>query len=800
MDELKTEPHNVLGDWAIRHRVVLFCCSFVLLLLGGIYARQLRYDQSIESLYAVDNPHLAAYRDSKRLFGGDEFVIIAYADPHLLDGDSGLLTKAASERLQKLSAQFNKVKGINSDSTQNLALLTDKVNEVVDTIAARKGGLLGAFKPIATKRLYQQVHGVLIGTVVENSSDDSPQDESPSTDSKPAPKKQVTAIVLRLLPEDDSRVSRGDTIAKIRSIAKTFGDEENLSVSIVGEPVQVHDMFRYVEEDGDTLFYWSLCLLASVLLLLFRSLRWVLLPLMVVVATLVWTQSFWVLIDAKLSMVSSMLNSLVTIVGVATVMHIAVHYREARYERSRIEALRVTFQELLPAICWTCGTTAVGFAALLVSDVSPIQSFGLMMTLAVLTVMVSVLCILPGGILLGRFDVDPQRVPAEKMLADLLVRSTIFIQKYRLPIAVTMFGVMAISAMGLRRLSVETDFSKSFRQSSPIVQSLDFVETHLGGAGTWEVNFPAPSTLNETYLKDVRKFTKELREKFVDSPDAEITKIIAITDAVDSIPRLLSPTLKERLRMVDDLQPELIPSLYNSEERRMRVVLRAKEQQQSQKKLALIARVDQFAKKWWRENAAAAATKADAAQNETATAPEVKTAGLYVLLAFLIDNLLEDQLFSFGLAALGIVLMMTIAFRSPVIGLISLLPNIFPILLVIGGMGWLDIPVNIGTAMIASVSLGLTVDSSIHYITGYRRARLQGLSVQESLQKTQDRVGRALLFANLALIVGFSVLTLSQFIPLVYFGILVSASMIGGLIGNLVLLPLLLQAVDRQSA
>jgi hypothetical protein len=97
--------------------------------------------------------------------------------------------------------------------------------------------------------------------------------------------------------------------------------------------------------------------------------------------------------------------------------------------------------------------------------------------------------------------------------------------------------------------------------------------------------------------------------------------------------------------------------------------------------------------------------------------------------------------------------------------------------------------------MIASVSMGLTVDSSIHYFAGYQRARGQGLDLFAALRETHQGVGRALAYANLALILGFLVLSLSHFIPLVYFGILVSVAMFGGLIGNLVLLPLLMRWV-----
>jgi predicted RND superfamily exporter protein len=177
--------------------------------------------------------------------------------------------------------------------------------------------------------------------------------------------------------------------------------------------------------------------------------------------------------------------------------------------------------------------------------------------------------------------------------------------------------------------------------------------------------------------------------------------------------------------------------------------------------------------------------------------PAARATGVFVLFTDLIESLLRDQYVSLALATVGICSMMTLAFGSIRIGLLSLVPNLFPIVLVIGTMGWIGLPLNIATAMIASVSIGLTVDSSIHYLSGYRRARRRGLSVTDAIHATHGSVGRALVFANLALILGFTVLALSQFIPMVYFGILVSLAMLGGLIGNLILLPLLLHWVEE---
>ena len=144
--------------------------------------------------------------------------------------------------------------------------------------------------------------------------------------------------------------------------------------------------------------------------------------------------------------------------------------------------------------------------------------------------------------------------------------------------------------------------------------------------------------------------------------------------------------------------------------------------------------------------------------------------------------------------------MTTLAVRNPIYALVALVPNAIPIVLVLGTMGWLGVRMNMGAAMIAAVSMGLSIDSSIHYITSFRRALQEGNGVTEALRSVQQTVGMAVVFSTLALIIGFSILATSQFVPTIYFGVLVSFSMLGGLLGNLILLPLLLDATTSKRA
>lgn len=783
------EAHSPLLTWIvdalIRWRGWLLILALLATVAAWPISRRLSFEQSIEALYADGNSHLGDFQASRGTFGGDEFLIVAYSESELFHSGSSNLTTSASERIADFAEQLSQVPGVSSKSTQHLAQ---------------------ALKfPYGRDHIRQMVSGMLLGN------DD-----------------HTTAIVLRLLSEKDSPVSRGETIAKVRRLA----DAHKPPAMVVGEPAQIHDMFRYVEEDGRKLFLVSLALLALVLLLLLEAiqwqllprlafiailnfvnwlpllgfaimlallwLRWVVLTLLVVLVSITWTEALLVLSGLRLSMVSSMLNSLITIIGVATSMHVLLFFREQHRTRTPEEALGHSILQLAKPVWWSIATTAFGFGVLVSSHINPVASFGLMMAIGTLVVFVAITVLLPGCLLFGRLPDEPPPSAMDRYIGGILARITLWVEHHPTRVTAASLIVVTLAGLGFLRLRVETDFSKNFRANSPIVRSLNFVESRLGGAGSWEVNFPAPRELDAEFLGRVQAFAARLRREFSavdgESHAGRLSKVYAITDGLDLIPERLptlkfpflkSASLKERLELLGKFQPEFVSSLYNPDKHRMRLMLRAYERQPSESKLQLIADVERLAQEAFGKtgNAGEAFKPGEAPPKAT---------GLFVLLAFLIDSLMDDQWTSFFLSAVGITGMMWFAFRNLPFGLMSLIPNVFPNILVIGAMGWLGLPINIATAMIACVSMGLTVDSSIIYIHGYLRARASGLRVYQALHETHRHVGRALVYTNLALMAGFSVLALSHFIPLIYFGLLVSLAMFGGLIGNLVFLPLLI--------
>lgn len=747
-----------LAERMVAWRWLLLLAGLLMAMITWAPSRRVDFDRSIENMFAPDDPLLTPYHRLKRLFGGNEIVLAAYADERLFDpsGDG-------MQRLAEFNREVAQVPGVRS------VLTVDR--------------LIGGDAILEETRVATQLRDLF-----ENYTH--------------SPDGRVAAAVCMLVPERECPTPRRETIAQLRAIVQRLP-----AGMLTGEPVMVVDGFRLVEDDGRLLGIASTLLLGVTIAICFRSVRWVLIPLAVVQLTLLMTQAGLAWTGLPLSMVSSMLTAIVTVVGVGTVIHVIVRYREARQAGLAAHAAFVETMVLLAApVFWSCATDAVGFGSLMVADVGPVRDFGLMMAVGSLLVLLSTLLVLPGLVLIGRFDADPRQAWGEGRLGvglDWLIERAVNRTGW------VLFGLLALTLFalaGVWRLEVETDFTKNFRQRSQVVQSYEFIESRLGGAGVLELIVPAPEHLNWDYVQRVQRLEQRLRREvlLVDDQHIErpaLTKVLSLADAIiagapvdlaSMRPRLLRDTsVRAGLKLMSQNLPDFVSALYAKEPDgsgyAFRIMMRARERQSAQDKLTLIEQItriaeDELSKSDWQP----------LASGGPRNGPGPEVTGFFVLLANLIKSLVRDQWTSFGIATAAIGLMMWLSFRSLRLALVALVPNALPIVLVLGSLGWLGLKINMGAAMIAAVSMGLSVDSSIHYITSFRLARTAGKTVREALAEVQQTVGRAMVLSTLALLVGFTVLCTSQFVPTVYFGALMSLAMLGGLLGNLLVLPLLL--------
>jgi len=776
-----------------RFAAILLWLRWPLLVVGIVLAvvtfgpaRRLDFDRSIENMFAPDDPLLPPYGKLKRVFGGNEIVMVAYRDEGLLASDgSGI------QRLATLSDELKRATGVKD--CLSLA-------EIEQFVRLRLRGNIAAPDDPVARGMRDLFEGYTHGA-----------------------DGNTAAVVCILVPEREAAADRRGAIAGIRAAADAFGREHDTAVMVAGEPVMVTDGFRYVEDDGRRLGIWSTVLLGLTIVACFRSLRWMLIPIAVVQLSLLATRATLVWSGRPLSMVSSMLTAIVTVVGVATVVHVIVRYQEGRLQKlATREALLRAMAIVAAPVFWACATDAVGFGSLLLAHVGPVRDFGLMMAVGSLLVPLCAALLLPGMAsapqprFLARVDLAENPQPGgelERALSGLMN----WVHRRPITTLVATVALAAIAIAGTMRVEVESNFTRNFRRGSPVVRSYDFIEANLGGAGVWDVIVPAPppDKLDWKYLESVLVLEDRLRSEVQSGNDAgeggdasdgrdvdppALTKVVSLADAVETgaqidrnslyVPLVRNFVVRTVVNEMYDKMPAFTESMYGEDPDEpgryyLRIMLRAREQQASADKQQIIEQVRTICREEF---------PGDANTNT----PPAEVTGYFVLLAQLIHSIVRDQWITFAAAAAGIGVMLLIAFRSPLLAAIALVPNVLPILMVLGLVGWVPgMKLNMGAAMIAAVSMGLSVDSSIHYVTALRRARAEGLSTIDALARVQPTVGRAMVLSTLALIVGFSVLCASDFVPTIYFGLLVSLAMLGGLLGNLVVLPLLIKLTSR---
>ncbi|MGM0488140.1 MAG: efflux RND transporter permease subunit [Planctomycetota bacterium] len=763
-----------LSQWLVKARWPLLGLACVLAAISWKPAGGIRFDRSVENMFRPGDPLVRAHQRLKREFGGHDVVMATYLDPRLL-AESG----EGIERLEHVERRLNAIPGV-----REVLTLAD-VNQALNHLNPLRNLMGGEEDPRPVVRRDSEL-GAAYREMFEGYTHDA-EGKIASLVCMLKPQAEATSTAVPASQTSD----HAETIDRIREII-----ERQPGGMIAGEPVMVADGFRYLEKDGQRLGWLTRILLGLTIVICFASFRWVLIPLAIVQLALVLTRAtlFW--LNLRLSMVSSMLTAIVTVIGIATVIHVVIRFRHARaLGMPQRAALVATGTALAVPIFWACSTDAVGFLSLTIAKVGPVQDFGIMTSIGSLWVLVSTALLVPALALWGRFDADPHQVWGDSRLGGGLTRLVHSAQHHKRRLILLLIVLLTASATGLTQLKVETDFTRNFRHGSPIVRSYSFIEKNLGGAGVWDILVPAPSRLNTRYVQRVYELEQDLRGISIrdnnSGKEIGLTKVLSLVDGIEAAG--VNPLLKHvppeiKARGMELAMPHFIASLRTRKEEPgsqdyLRIMLRSREQLPAAAKSQLIDTVRSVAHEHFPGGG---------------DEPAATVTGPYVLLTNLITSILRDQWVCFAAAALGVGFMMTLAFRGIPLALIAMVPNVLPILMVLGGMGWLGVRVNMGAAMIAAVSMGLSVDSSIHYITAFRRARDAGCGLTESLETVQQTVGRAVVYSTIALIVGFLALCTSQFVPTIYFGCLVSLAMLGGLFGNLVLLPLLLAMASKK--
>ncbi len=586
---------------------------------------------------------------------------------------------------------------------------------------------------------------------------------------------------------EDFPEKRRDLVLKILSLAKET-QTEGIELYVAGFPVIGTVLPTLMVADQRVFIPVILLLITITLFVVFRSFWGVLLPLVTVIVSVVWTMGFLVLAGKSVEIVTNVLPPLVLVIAVADVVHILAHYQEELQRKSdKARALEDATAYVLVPCLLTSVTTGIGFASLMVSSVRGVRDLGLLAAFGVMAAFVVSITLVPVVLsFLSSRPFERLREKKDGALERFLGRLARFNEANKPLVILVTIVLVGMAVAGLFRLKVETTLIKYLKDSSPLAIAVRHIEDHLTGTTTLDVVFDFkepdrakdPANLAkimqmETYLKGLPLVTncqslvdllKRMNQVFHDGdpafdrlPDtqAEIAQYLLLYS--------MSGDEEDLSRIVDhDYRTAVLSA-------RMKTVSSAE--------------MERFIK------------QVKAYIDTQFPGSSVRATGISVLVTNSINAIVKGQVQSLGLALAVICVIMSLLFRSLRLGLLSMVPNVIPILMTLGLMGWVGIDINTATAVISCVAIGIAVDDTIHYLTRFRKEYGADPDEVTATSQSLTSTGRALFFTSFVLTFGFMVLVFSNFRPLIYFGVLTGVTMVSALIGDLILLPVLLMVL-----
>lgn len=587
-----------------------------------------------------------------------------------------------------------------------------------------------------------------------------------------APDGETVIITIYLDREIESKAStRIAAVEKVREIvAEELGERH---YELTGVPVLKTEISRAVQRDV-TLLAPTVAIVSMLFLwLAFRRLWAMMVSAAVMAVTLIWTLSTFGHLGFTLSMATSLLPSLVMAICLAQIIFIISQYQRSHGEpQNRITA---TVRRAAPPCFLAALTTSAGFSSLTAAAVVPVRQFGVMAAVGIAYAFVASILLVPALMRLRPGGIPPRSEERTPRWVGFLTRLTC----HRGWIAVVTLIVISVSVFGILQVFVETSPYDFFNPDTALNRARSYIKRELGSASTVDVMIRRKDgeLIDGTAMMEMADFRKALIEEplFLDTAGLlEIGRLVGGGEKtfVSLIgDRPVKFILESITRLSED--NKLFVKYLSSDGRTVRMTLVLREHSA--------------------ENIMEALDSLEPIAREAAPNLDIKPTGQTVLFTKMVDDLFLGQILSVALILTFVTIIFIITYRSLTIGLISLVPNVLPIILTLGVMGLVGIPLNILTIMVSSIAIGIAVDDTIHFMHHLRRRLLDGSDYDEAIDDSLRAKGRPILFTSLLLTSAFLTLLVSDFLPTIYLGALTALTMLAAVIGDLVLLPALLR-------
>ncbi len=735
---------NRLSHWVSSYSRVIIGIVLVITVVFAYFAIKIDIKAGIKEMFPEQDQAVQTYDHVEALFGGIVYVVMMIEDDQILDQPTLTL-------VNELSCRFSQIVGV--DGVTSLATIKNirnddfgiEITNFMENVPQNEAEILRLKEDLQASDNY-------LGSVI-------------SEDFK------STVILVKINTRDSQAES---ILAEMEEIAGSYQGTERYYIT--GPTVLASIATDYIKKDLTKLLPFIIGIIILILWLTFRSLRGVVLPLITVLISVIWTVGLLSMIGKSLSMISTVLPVLLVSVGSAYAIHfIARYYEELNHGFGVEQSLDNTIKHVGAAVIMAGGTTIAGFSSLITSPLRIIKEFGLATAFGVGVALIVAITFVP-AVLLNLSPPRKLRLTENSWLNKLFRRISQMISKYRLVIIGLAVLLAVASIIIMPQLKPETNYISYFKQNSSPRVAMEQVDQRFGGAMSLEL----------VIYGDIK------------NPDL-LSRMEIFQQKVEELERV-----NQCISMVDIFKEEN-KALHNGDQTMK--VIPTTENQIAQYLLLLTLSDEQFIRDYLTFDYGATKIQikiSNASSNQLKqTIGEVKMlvdqyfgenydielTGVPVLMSEMMNRVVTSQINSLILSVICAFILTSLFLKSVKYGLFCSLPICLTILLNFGIMGWTGIPLDFATSMIASIAVGIGVDYSIHIFSRYLEEKVEHEDSHQALITAICTVGQANLYNALAVVAGFSVILCSSFSPLVNFGGLTATTMIVSFFGAVLILP-----------
>ncbi len=704
----------------------------------------LSFKTSVYDLQIEDLPETHRYNDFKALFGSDEIIRVVIKSDNVFD-----------------PMTFRKV-----EQLADTATAIEGVRRVISLPGIKKA------VDIAGNWDLQKFKAVVAGAELFHQN-------LVSSNGK------TTALTLVLDTEADSTTVIQQVNRMLREAPK------NLGLYQIGMPLVSEALARFTEKDFFRLPPITGLIIVFILIYLFRKVQYTLIPLVCVGLALVWTFGLMAMLGIPLSMLTMIVPVFLVAVGTAYCLHIVSEYlANIKTADSAFDAIGKTFSNISLPTLLAVLTTVIGLGSLLANRITAIQEFAVFACFGMISILIIVLTFLPAAL---TFMPLPAKgignpigsEPSFSKFIDIVVDLNLKHQKVVLPI----IGAAALLCLiGIFRIQVETNPVEYLKEDTPVKRN--FIDIYQNLSGSFPINVAMGASAAD-YFEDPRNLAEIDRVQEYLNLFSGVDKSLSFADYLKLVNYVLNRFEPEYYRLpIEGFEVRMLLNNFKTilgED----VFSRFMNPELSKTNILLLTHMSssrQFLR--LRDN-----TLAYVKQNFSKDL-RWEVTGLGMVIAASSHQLTIGQVKSLSITMVLVFGIMFILFMSSKVGLIAVLPNLFPIVINFGIMGWLGIELSMVTALIASIAIGLAVDDTIHYLVRYNREFKRDLDEKRAIRDTLHHVGKPIIFTTITLCAGFSILLFSSFKPTMIFGVMMVITSLSALISDLILLPSLIQHIE----